>query len=154
MKLGLSVLFWAITMAVGCSLSNPSKVFISSQSRGAISSRSEFEIFQLKSPSLLATDQVAVSFQDETRSCQVGDAVLGSSSELNFICLGDESNLKTNEGRGGPLSHKNFLWVSPQKELTHLWVNRLLYSCKTNKVEHSIVCEASTAVRQSTTVIQ
>jgi len=154
MKLGLSVLFWAITMAVGCSLSNPSKVFISSQSRGAISSRSEFEIFQLKSPSLLATDQVAVSFQDETRSCQVGDAVLGSSSELNFICLGDESNLKTNEGRVGPLSHKNFLWVSPQKELTHLWVNRLLYSCKTNPSDRSIVCDASAAVRKPATVLQ
>ncbi|NBY20747.1 hypothetical protein EBQ74_11020 [bacterium] len=154
MKLGLSVLFWAITMAVGCSMSNPSKVTLGPNFRGVIRSNSDFEIFQLKSPSLLATDQVAVSFSDETRSCGLGLPAGELSSELNFFCFGDLASSISNKANLASLGTKNFLWVSPQKELTHLWVNRLLYSCKTNKVEHSIVCEASTAVRQSTTVIQ
>ncbi|NBX69535.1 MAG: hypothetical protein EBR01_11295 [Proteobacteria bacterium] len=154
MAVHFSVLFWCVILVVGCSMSNPSQGTFRPHFRGVIRPNSDFEIFQLKSPSLLATDQVAVSFSDETRSCRLGLPAGEFSSELNFICLGDLTGSISNKLNLASLSNQNFLWVSPQKELTHLWVNRLLYSCKTNKVERAIVCETSTAVRQPVTVIQ
>ncbi|MSP19793.1 MAG: hypothetical protein EXR74_09525 [Bdellovibrionales bacterium] len=132
--------------AVSCSLKNatiPSKESFILKAMGA-SVSGELRPYSLNNIFLISGDQVSVSFTDVTDNCRF---ISLSNSEVNFNCT---SKIDSAEDTMIPKYHsgkKSYLWFQKGKKLTHLWVNRYLYSCNISETEGSISCESAIAVR-------
>jgi len=146
MRPGLSVLFLLVLLAMSCSATYRSKQNLLMNSRGAVRPTSQFEIVQLKNPVITVTDQVAVTFSEETMDCEVSVPRGESPSELNFVCLGGQSMPKEPQEMRLAQGYRSFLWVK-DPGITHLWVNRLLYDCEVDKSEPAVSCRPNSTVR-------
>ncbi len=145
-------LIWmALLLAVSCSVKiSPLGSELKSY-RGALKPNPSFKIYALKYPSLSPVDQIAVSYTDVTEMCHFASFGEGDSQkDLSFVCS-ENSDSYPAQVTSKPLSgHKSYLWLGHNRRLTHLWVNRVLYTCNIEKNKDAISCETASSVRNLT----
>ncbi len=131
---------------VGCSLKNTTNSPKESSVLKAmgVSVSGGLRPYFLNNIFLISGDQVVISFTDVTDYCRF---ISLSNSEVNFNCTDKIDSAEDTMIPKYLSGKKSYLWFPAGKKLTHLWVNRSLYSCKISETEGSISCETAIAVR-------